>query len=383
MKEHRIGIIMNGVTGRMGSNQHLMRAIAAIRNEGGLAIRPGEVILPEPVLIGRNLDKLAALSRQSGVATIATDLDSYLDNDAYPVYFDAQVTGLRAPALQRAIQAGKHVYCEKPTATDTEAAMALYHACRDNGLKHGVVQDKLWLPGLIKLRRLVENGFFGNILSVQIEFGYWIFEGHTIPAQRPSWNYRGETHGGIILDMMPHIRCILDNLIAPVRQVFCHMATHIPERIDENGQRYRCDVEDAAYLLFKLENDISGRVTCSWTERVHREDLLTVKVDGTRGSAQAGLHECHLQHYGQTPRPVWDPERASAGSYRDQWGRVPDQEDYPNPFRAQWAQFLRHVVLNEPFPWNLREGAKGVQLAEAAMLSSKLGKWVAVEKLEV
>jgi predicted dehydrogenase len=383
MKEHRIGIIMNGVTGRMGSNQHLMRAIAAIRNEGGLAIRPGEVILPEPVLIGRNPDKLAALSRQSGEATIATDLDTYLDNDAYPVYFDAQVTGLRAPALQRAIQAGKHVYCEKPTATDTETAMALYQACRDNGLKHGVVQDKLWLPGLIKLRRLVENGFFGNILSVQIEFGYWIFEGHTIPAQRPSWNYRGETHGGIILDMMPHIRCILDNLIAPVRQVFCHMATHIPERIDENGQRYRCDVEDAAYLLFQLENDISGRVTCSWTERVHREDLLTVKVDGTLGSAQAGLHACHLQHYGQTPRPVWDPERASAGSYRDQWGRVPDQEDYPNPFRAQWAQFLRHVVLNEPFPWNLREGAKGVQLAEAAMLSSKLGKWVAVEELEV
>ena len=383
MKEHRLGIIMNGVTGRMGSNQHLMHAIAAIRNEGGVAIRPGEVILPEPVLIGRNPDKLAALSRQSGVATIATDLDSYLDNDAYPVYFDAQVTGLRAPALQRAIQAGKHVYCEKPTATDTETAMALYHACRDNGLKHGVVQDKLWLPGLIKLRRLVENGFFGNILSVQIEFGYWIFEGHTIPAQRPSWNYRGESQGGIVLDMMPHIRGILDNLIAPVRQVFCHMATHIPERIDENGQRYRCDVEDAAYLLFQLENDISGRVTCSWTERVHREDLLTVKVDGTLGSAQAGLHDCHLQHYGQTPRPVWDPERASAGSYRDQWGRVPDQEDYPNPFRAQWAQFLRHVVLNEPFPWNLREGAKGVQLAEAAMLSSKLGKWVAVEELEV
>lgn len=383
MENHRVGIIMNGVTGRMGTNQHLLRAIAAIRNDGGLVIQPGEVILPDPVLIGRNPEKLAALSRQSGVTTVATELDTFLDNDDYPVYFDAQVTGLRAPALQRAIQAGKHVYCEKPTATDTETAMELYRACRDSGLRHGVVQDKLWLPGLLKLKRLVENDFFGKILSVQIEFGYWIFEGHTISAQRPSWNYRRETHGGIVLDMMPHIRCILDNLIGPIQQVFCHMATHIPERIDENGLRYHCNVEDAAYLLFQLQNDIFCRVTCSWTERVRREDLLTVKVDGTRGSAQAGLHECYLQHYGQTPRPVWDPERASVGSYRDQWGRVPDQEDYPNPFRAQWAHFLRHVVLDEPFPWNLREGAKGVQLAEAAILSCKLGKWVAVEELEV
>jgi predicted dehydrogenase len=285
MKEHRLGIIMNGVTGRMGTRQHLLRAIAAIRNEGGLALQPGEVILPDPVLIGRNPEKLAALARQSGVTAVATALDAYLDNDAYPVYFDAQVTGLRAEAVEQAIRAGKHIYCEKPTATDTDTAMALYRACRDKGLKHGVVQDKLWLPGLIKLRRLVENGFFGRILSVQIEFGYWIFEGHTIPAQRPSWNYRRESHGGIVLDMMPHIRCILDNLIAPIRQVFCHMATHIPERIDEKGRRYRCDVEDAAYLLLRLEEDVVARATCSWTERVHRDDLLTVKVDGTQGSA--------------------------------------------------------------------------------------------------
>ena len=383
MKEHRLGIIMNGVTGRMGTNQHLLRAIAAIRNEGGLALQPGEVILPDPVLIGRNPEKLAALASRSGVIAVATDVEPYLDNDAYPVYFDAQVTGLRAEAIRQAIRAGKHVYCEKPTATDTDTAMDLYRACRDRGLKHGVVQDKLWLPGLIKLRRLAENGFFGKILSVQIEFGYWIFEGHTIPAQRPSWNYRRETQGGIVLDMMPHIRCILDNLIAPIRQVFCHMATHIPERIDENGRRYRCDVEDAAYLLLRLEGDIVARVTCAWTERVHRDDLLTVKVDGTQGSAEAGLRECALQHYGQTPRPAWDPERPNTEPYREQWGRVPDQEDYPNPFRAQWEHFLRHVVLDEPFPWSLREGAKGVQLAEAALLSEKLGKWVALEDLDV
>jgi predicted dehydrogenase len=382
MKEHRLGIIMNGVTGRMGTNQHLLRAIAAIRNTGGLVIQPGEVILPDPVLIGRNPEKLAALTGPSGVSAVATEVEPYLDNDAYPVYFDAQVTGLRAEAIQQAIRAGKHIYCEKPTATDTDTAMALYRACRDKGLKHGVVQDKLWLPGLIKLKRLVENGFFGRILSVQIEFGYWIFEGHSIPAQRPSWNYRRETQGGIVLDMMPHIRYILDNLVAPIRQVFCHMATHVPERIDENGRRYRCDVEDAAYLLLRLEEDIVARVTCSWTERVHRDDLLTVKLDGTRGSATAGLRECALQHCGQTPRPVWDPERPNTEPYRDQWGRVPDQEDYANPFRAQWERFLRHVVLDEPFPWNLREGAKGVQLAEAALLSEKLGKWVALEDLE-
>jgi len=381
MQTHRVGIIMNGVTGRMGSNQHLLRAVAAIRQAGGLPAGPDALILPEPILLGRNPQKLQTLAGRAGIEAWSNDLDACLGDPRYPVYFDAQITGLRAEALTRAIAAGKHIYCEKPTATDTETALALYRACHTAGLKNGVVQDKLWLPGMIKLNRLRQNDFFGRILAVNIDFGYWVFEGHSLPAQRPSWNYRHATHGGILLDMMPHIRYLLDRLCGPVRSVSGMAAVHLPERIDEDGRPFVCDVEDAAYLTLTLEGGAIARVTCSWTTRVRRDDLLTVQIDGTRGSAVAGLRECYTQHYGNTPRPVWDPERPPAERYADQWGRVPDQEDYPNPFRAQWECFLRHVVRDAPFPWNLREGAKGVQLAEAAHAAWRRRQWVDIPEL--
>ncbi len=381
MKTHTIGIIMNGVTGRMGTNQHLMRSIVAIMQQGGVKISDDERIMPDPILVGRNKAKLEELGKRAGISKISTNLDEVLADDAYSVYFDAQTTGRRADAIQKAIKAGKHIYCEKPISTDTNTALELYKLCTEAGLKHGVVQDKLWLPGLLKLKRLKENGFFGDILSVRGEFGYWVFEGHSIPAQRPSWNYRKEDDGGIIVDMLCHWRYVLDNLFGEVKAVSCLGATHIKERIDEQGKAYKCTADDAAYATFELEGGVIAHFNSSWCVRVRRDDLLTLQVDGTKGSAVAGLRECHIQHYGNTPKPVWNPDIAQPIPYVDGWSKVPEQEDFDNAFKAQWELFLKHIVLDSPFPWGLKEGAKGVQLAEKGLESWEKRSWVDVPEL--
>jgi predicted dehydrogenase len=380
-KIHSVGIIMNGVTGRMGTNQHLLRSIAAIRQQGGVQISPSEYIMPDPVLVGRNPAKLKKLAEMSGVDKYTTDLDSVLNDPAYSIYFDAQTTGRRADAVKAAARAGKHIYCEKPMATDTDTALELYHICEEAGVKHGVVQDKLWLPGLLKIKRLIENDFFGKILSVRGEFGYWVFEGHTIPAQRPSWNYRKEDDGGIIVDMLCHWRYVLDNLFGKVKSVSCLGATHIEERVDEQGKPYKCTADDSAYATFELENGVIAHFNSSWVTRVRRDDLLTLHVDGTKGSAVAGLRECWTQHYGNTPKPVWNPDIPQPIQFFEGWSKVPEQEPFDNAFKAQWELFLKHVVLNEPFPWNLLEGAKGVQLAEKGLESWAKRAWVEIPKL--
>jgi len=380
-KIHRVGIIMNGVTGRMGTNQHLMRSIAAIMQQGGIQVSPSEVIMPDPVLVGRNEAKLKKLAEMSGVSKYTTDIDSVLNDPAYAVYFDAQTTGRRANAVKAAVLAGKHIYCEKPVATDTATALELYRICEEAGVKHGVVQDKLWLPGVLKLKRLIETGFFGQIFSVRGEFGYWVFEGHTIPAQRPSWNYRKEDDGGIIVDMLCHWRYVLDNLFGKVMGVSCRGATHVRERVDEQGRPYACTADDAAYATFELEGGTIAHFNSSWVTRVRRDDLLTLHVDGSRGSAVAGLRECWTQHYGNTPKPVWNPDIVQPINFFEGWSKVPEQEFHDNAFKAQWELFLRHVVLDEPFPWNLLEGAKGVQLAEKGLESWEKRAWVDVGEL--
>ena len=382
MKEHRVGIIMNGVTGRMGTNQHLMRSIVEIIRQGGIRLNEAEVIMPDPVLVGRNEDKLKQLCRLSGVETWTTDLDPVLKDTRYQVYFDAQTTGQRYQSILRAAGAGKHIYCEKPVATSTEKALELLQACRSAGIKHGVVQDKLWLPGLIKLKRLLDVGFFGRILSVRGEFGYWVFEGHTIPSQRPSWNYRKEDDGGIIMDMLCHWRYVLDNLFGRVLGVFCLGATHIQERINEEGKPYRCTADDAAYATFELEGGIIAQFNSSWATRVRRDDLLIIQVDGTKGSAVAGLRECRVQAYEDTPRPVWNPDIPNTIDLYEHWREVYTGESFENAFKVQWELFLRHVAADEPFPWTLLEGAKGVQLAEAGMRSWAERRWVDLEDLE-
>jgi len=381
MKEHKIGIIMNGVTGRMGTNQHLLRSIAAIIKQGGVKINAEETIMPDPILVGRNSGKLEKLCEISGVKRMTTNLDEALADKNNIIYFDAQVTGRRADAVKQAVKAGKHIYCEKPVATDVETAMELYKLCKDAGLKNGVVQDKLWLPGLLKIKKLIQEGFFGKILSVRGEFGYWVFEGYTIPAQRPSWNYRKEDDGGIIVDMLCHWRYVLDNVFGKVKAVSCLGATHIPKRVDEQGKEYECTADDAAYATFELEDGIIAHFNSSWTVRVRRDDLLTLQVDGTKGSAVAGLRECYVQNYENTPRPVWNPDVPQPINFFDGWTKFAEQENYDNAFKVQWELFLKHVVKDEPFPWDLRDGAKGVQLAEKGIESWSKRCWVDIPEL--
>jgi len=377
----RVGIIMNGVTGRMGTNQHLVRSILEIRKQGGVALKSGERLMPEPILVGRNAAKLEALAKQHGVTRWTTDLEGALRNPRDEIFFDAASTQLRPKLLKKAIAAGKHIYCEKPVSTTLAEAKDLYAAAKKARVKHGVVQDKLWLPGLLKLKKLRDEGFFGKILSVRGEFGYWVFEGDKVPAQRPSWNYRRQDGGGIILDMLCHWRYVLDNLFGEVKAVSCLGDTHIPHRWDENGKKYKATADDAAYATFQLAGGVIAHFNSSWTVRVRRDDLLTLQVDGTKGSAVAGLRKCFVQSYEKTPKPVWNPDIPQPIDFFKGWEEVPD-ENYENAFKAEWELFLRHVAGEGPFRWGLLEGAKGVQLAELGLKSWKQKKWLDVPRLK-
>jgi predicted dehydrogenase len=378
----RLGIIMNGVTGRMGLNQHLVRSIVAIRNQGGVALADGERVMPDPILVGRNADKVKAIADQHGVGRWTTDLDAALANPDDTVFFDSATTQMRADLLTRAITRGKHVYCEKPVADTLDKALAVARLARERGIKHGVVQDKLFLPGLRKLRRLRDAGFFGRLFAVRGEFGYWVFEGDWgPPAQRPSWNYKKAEGGGIILDMLCHWRYVLDNLFGRVRAVSCLGATHIPERVDEEGRRYKADTDDAAYATFRLEGGVIAHMNSSWCVRVRRDDLVTFQVDGTRGSAVAGLTRCFTQSRADTPRPVWNPDEPQTMNFFSQWAEVPDDVTYDNGFKIQWEDFIRHVAADAPWRHDLVEGAKGVQLAELGLRSWSDRRWVDVPEL--
>jgi predicted dehydrogenase len=387
MPVQTLGIIMHGVTGRMGMNQHLIRSIVAIRNQGGVTLSNGDKVILDPILIGRNAEKMEALAKANGITRFGTDLDKALANKDDTVFFDAGTTQMRPTLLAKAIQAGKHVYCEKPIATNLNEAVEIARLAEKSGLKHGAVQDKLFLPGLRKLDMLRKAGFFGKMISVRIEFGYWVFEGDLQPIQRPSWNYRKEDGGGIILDMVCHWRYVLDNLFGEVQSVSCLGATHIPTRWDEANKPYECTADDAAYATFELKGHqgehVVAQVNSSWTTRVNREDLVTFHVDGTHGSAVAGLQACKAQSRVNTPRPVWNPDVKQTMIFTDQWQEVPDTQYYDNGFKIQWEHFIRHIAENEPYRWTLPEGAKGVQLVEAALQSWQERRWVDVAPLKI
>ncbi|HSI62572.1 MAG TPA: Gfo/Idh/MocA family oxidoreductase [Candidatus Saccharimonadia bacterium] len=384
METRRIGIIMNGVTGRMGTNQHLVRSILAIIQQGGVKVNDDLTIMPDPILTGRNEDKLRALAQKHGVAKYTTNLDAALADPSYEIFFDASGTLQRAGFVERAVKAGKAIYCEKPTAVETAEAVRLAKVCEDAGVKNGVVQDKLWLPGIRKFKVLRDQGFFGRILSVRGEFGYWVFTGldEDQPAQRPSWNYREEDGGGIIVDMLCHWRYVVDNLFGEVKSVSCLGATHMPERRDERGKVYPCTSDDACYATFETDTGVICQFNSSWTVRVRRDDLFTMQVDGTHGSAIVGLRKCWVQALGSTPRPTWNPDIDQPIDFFGGWQEVPDATTYDNAFKIQWEMFLKHVAVDAPFRWTLREGAKGVQLAEAGLESWEKRKWIELPELK-
>ncbi|MGD1886505.1 MAG: Gfo/Idh/MocA family protein [Cohaesibacteraceae bacterium] len=383
MRTQRIGIIMHGVTGRMGMNQHLIRSVLAIRDQGGVALSDGSYLMPDPIIVGRNADKVEALANAHGIARWTTDLDTALANPDDTLFFDAASTQLRPSLLKKAIDAGKHIYCEKPVSEGLEEAIDIARYAKAKGVKNGIVHDKLDLPGLLKLKRLRDSGFFGRILSVRGEFGYWVFEGDWMPAQRPSWNYRAKDGGGIISDMLCHWRYVLDNVVAPVKAVSCLGAVHIPDRWDERGEHYAADADDAAYATFELEGGIVAHINSSWCVRVRRDDLVTFQVDGTHGSAVAGLHSCHSQHRVNTPKPVWNPDQPQTMDFMSDWEEVPDNTLFDNGFKVQWEQFLRHVAEDAPWSYTLLEGAKGVQLAELGYRSWKERRWLDVQPIEL
>jgi len=383
MAVQRLGIIMNGVTGRMGMNQHLIRSIVAIREQGGVPLKNGDRVMPDPILVGRSAERLEQLAKVHGIQRWTTDLDAALADKKDTLFFDAATTLLRADLLRKAIKAGKDIYCEKPVADNLTDALDVARLAKEAGIKHGVVQDKLFLPGLLKLKLLIDSGFFGRILSVRGEFGYWVFEGDWQPAQRPSWNYRKKDGGGIILDMVCHWRYVLDNLFGEVESISCLGATHIPKRWDENGQPYDNDVDDAAYATFQLKGGVIAQINSSWCTRVRRDDLVTFHVDGTHGSAVAGLQRCWSQARVNTPRPVWNPDVPQSIDFFDTWTEVPGVGGYDNGFKIEWEMFVRHLFEDAPFHWTLLEGAKGVQLVEAAMQSWQERRWVDVPALSV
>jgi predicted dehydrogenase len=376
-------VALNGVTGRMGYRQHLVRSLLAIREQGGVPLADGGTVYPEPVLLGRSEARLREIAERHGLARWSTSLDEVLADPEVEAYFDTLVTSARVASLGKAIAAGKHVYTEKPVADSLDGAMALARAAREAGIINGVVQDKLFLPGMIKLRRLVREGFFGRVLSVRLEFGYWVFEGDEVPAQRPSWNYRAADGGGIVLDMFPHWHYLLENLFGPVTAVYARQATHLPRRWDETGAPYDVTADDAAYAVLELPGGVVASVNASWAVRVNRRELLELQVDGTHGSAVAGLRHCAVQHRVSTPRAVWNPDLPDPVNYLAQWTDVPDNAEFDNGFKVQWERFLRAVAEGTPLPWDLAEGARGVQLAVLALQSSAEGRRVDVPLLTV
>lgn len=380
--ERTIKVIMNGVTGRMGTNQHLVRSLLAIREDGGVPIGDGDTIMPEPVLVGRNEKKLAKLASTYGISEYTTDLDAALSDSKNEIYFDSALTQFRADGVKKAIRAEKAVYCEKPIATTTEAALELHHLAENAGIKHGVVQDKLWLPGMSKVKYLTDTGFFGRLISARMEFGYWVFDGFNQPANRPSWNYRKEDGGGLFVDMFPHWRYVIDTLFGPIKAVSSVGAITIPERVDERGQTYKSTAEDTAHATFELVNGALVHINSSWQMRVRREEILQLQVDGTDGSAVAGLRDVYIQDEAATPKPIWNPDIPNPINFYDGWTLMPNRDPHKNAFRAQWELFLKYYLGYGDFPWTLLEGAKGVQLAEIGLQSWSERRWIDLPDLK-
>jgi predicted dehydrogenase len=374
-----IGIIVNGATGRIASTQHLTNALVPIRAEGGLAVG-GDRLMPRLLLCGRDEKRLAALARENGIDRWTTDLDAALSDPAYSIFFDAAATVQRMPTLTKAVAAGKHIYSEKPVALSVSDGLALLAAVRARNLKHGAVEDKVFLPGLQKLGQLAKQKFFGRVTGFRLDFGWWVFDGLDRKSQRPSWNYKRSGAGGLTMDMYPHWRYVIESILGPIRRIVAATATAIPRRADESGDRYDVDVDDTSLTLAELDNGAVGTIVCSWATRVRRDDLLTFQVDGTGGSAIAGVHRCWTQSAGDTPDVRHINPMVDIGfDYRRDWKEVPGPAVHTNPYRIGWERFLRHVVAGEPMASDLSAGVRDVKLVEACHRSAAESKWVALD----
>jgi len=375
MSQHTIGIIVHGATGRIASTQHLANALVPIINEGGLALGDDRV-LPRLLLVGRDAGRVTALARAHNIADWTTDIDAALASRDHAIFFDAAATGQRVATLERAIAAGKHVYCEKPLAPTLAEANALFHRARERGLRHGVVEDKIYLPGLRKLGALARGGTLGRIVGFRLEFGWWVFDGSDRPSQRPSWNYRAGG-GGLVLDMYPHWRYVIEGIVGRILRVASSQWTAIPDRVDETGAPYKVAVEDSATTLIELEGGAFGTIMSSWATRVRRDDLLTLQIDGTGGSAIAGLHRCLFQPAAATPTIAhFSVMTDIAADYRSDWSEAPALPSYCNPYRVGWEEFLRHVLRDAPFASDFSAGARDVAFAEACHRSMRERGWI-------
>ena len=375
-----IGIIVNGATGRIGATQHLANALAPIRAEGGLAVG-GDRIVPRLLLVGRDRERLAGIAENYGIEDWTNDLDAALAKPEFTVFFDAAATSQRVSALNKAIAAGKHIYSEKPVAPSVAEGRALLRAAQARGLKAGAVEDKLNLPGLQKMLRLAQAGFFGRVTGFRLDFGWWVFDGAEKPSQRPSWNYRSGG-GGLTHDMVPHWRYVIEGILGPIARVVTATKTAIPERVDEEGKRYAVDVDDTSVTLAELASGAVGTIICSWATRVRRDDLVTLQIDGTGGSALAGLHRCWVQSAADTPTiHRFNPDTDIDADYRRQWTQVADTNTYTNPYRVGWENFLRHVAADAPLLCDFAAGLRDVQLAEACYRSVAQQTWVTVNDI--
>jgi len=374
MATQRLGVILSGVTGRIGVNQHLGRALVPLR-DSPIVLGNGDRVVIDPILVGRNATKLEHVAKRFDIERWTTDLDTALSDRSDTLFFDSATTNLRFDNVARALAAGKHVFCDKPLSPTHAQALQLTDIARRAQLKNGVVMANLWLPGLRKLKTLVDAGFFGRVLHIRGEHGYWVFEGDGRPGQRPSWNYRRQEGGGIVLDMMCHWHYMLEGLFGPIRRVTCAARTFVPERWDESGKPYEADADDAAAVLCEMASGALVQITLSWCTRVRRDDLMVIQVDGTGGSAVTGVFDCQTQHRAQTPSLVWNAEDRPAVDYRAAWLPVPDLPPLGNAFKVHWELFLRHVAEDAPYAWDFAMAARGIELAEKCYAASRDGTW--------
>ncbi len=381
MATQRLGIIMHGATSRIGTTQHLMNSLVPIIAEGGLPLANGDRLMPDPILLGRTPEKMAALAARFGIKRWSTDIDACLADKNDALFFECAYGGNRVELARRAIAAGKHIYLEKPVAESMAEVLALRETAEAAGVSHAVMQDKIHLPGLAKLKTLLDMGYFGKIHGMRLEFGWWVFDGEHIPAQRTSWNYKKALGGGLVLDMFPHWRYVIEHLFGRPTAVTARINTAQPKRWDEQHQPYDVDVEDEVRAIVEFENGVVGEVFSSWATRIRRDDMLVVSVDGDKASAHATLHDCFVQTIGTTPKPVFPVQAPQTADFFSQWQKAPELMPFKNSYRQAWELFLRHLAEGTPNTASLLQAARGLQLIEACYESHRGRRWVEMPAL--